>query len=140
MPFLYYIHLIRKRCLHLVVGYKACLVHALYHRIRAVVGYIHLVLTGILTARIRSFISIAPWVIAVRAFYHAGKHGAFPYAKLGKLLAEIVLCRRLHAVVGLTKVYVVEISFQYIVLIHNAFYLNSKINFLYLPPVGYLAR
>ena len=136
LPLFNNIHIVVQRGLHLVVCYEARLIHALYYRIRARIGNIHLVLPGLIARSIRPRICVAPGVVTIGCFYHAGKHCAFAYAQLGKLFAEIILRRSLHAVIGLAKVYVVQVRFKDFILVHCILHLECKVRFLYLPSVA----
>ena len=136
LPLFNNIHLVVQRGLHLVVCYEARLIHALYYRIRARIGNIHLVLPGLIARSIRPRICVASGIVIIGRLYHAGKHCAFAYAQLGKFFAEIILCRGLHAVIGLAKVYVVQVCFKDFVLIHCVLHLERKVCFLYLPSVA----
>ena len=83
-------------------------------------------------------VHVLPGIIVVWALGEASKEGALPDGQFGEFLSEIVLGCRLYPVVGAAQIYVVEICFQDLVLVHNLLQLDGQIRFLHLALVGAL--
>ena len=85
-------------------------VHLFDDHIRARIGDVHLVLTVFIEALIHVFARVGP----VRRLDHSCKHRTFADAQLGKILAEVILCGGLYAIVGTAEINIVQVSFQHI--------------------------
>ena len=98
----------------------ALLVHALEYSVGARVGDIHAVLD----------IGVAPRVIEIGAVGDARQHRALPQRQVLEIFAEIILRRRLHAIIRLSLRHGVEVGLQNLLLIVLGLQLHRKPGFL----------
>ena len=110
LGFLLNVNRVRKCGIPLLFRDKSRFVHLIDDHIRARIGDVHLVLTVFIEALIHVFSRVGP----VRRLDHAGDHRAFADAQLGKILAEVILCGGLYAIVGTAEINIVQVSFQHI--------------------------